>query len=94
MKESESNGCQILSDGRRVWVNASSGESLARLSVFGTKALIDVHQPLALQRTNGIEGLDCRHDLTGAGAWLHFVEALKTHYQVEIEEEHRPDWAK
>lgn len=93
MKETVSNGCQILSDGRRVWVNGLSGESLARLSAFGKVAMIDVHLPITEQRAVGKQCLDCRHDLTGAAAWAHFVQSVKTNYNVDVEERHRPDWA-
>ena len=93
MKETESNGCQILSDGTKVWVNGGNfGESLARLSAVGKTAIIDVHKPLCAQRDAG-ECLDCRHDLTGAEAWEYFVTSLKRNHQVEVGEEHRPRWA-
>lgn len=94
MKESASNGCQILSDGRRVWVNGLSGESLARLSSFGNLGMIDIHRSHGEQRETGKECLDCRHDLTGNDAWHHFVTSLKRHFNVEVGEEHRPDWAR
>lgn len=94
MKETASNGCQVLSDGRRVWVNGLSGESLARLSCFGGRVMIDVHQPLTQQKQTGAECLDCRHDLTGVPAWEHFVQSVKNNYNVDVGAEHRPAWAK
>ncbi len=94
MRESLSNGCQVLSDRQRVWINASTGESLARLSSFGGIALIDVHRPLAEQRVTGSECLDCRHDLKGVAAWEHFVAAAERHFGVTVAERHRPGWAK
>ena len=62
--------------------------------MFGRVAMIDVHLSIEEQRKTGTECLDCRHDLTGAGAWDHFIQSLKRHYNVDVEEEHRPDWAK
>lgn len=94
MKETRSNGFQVLSDGRRVWVNGPAGESIARLSAFGRLAMIDVHLAIEEQRKTGTECLDCRHDLVGAAAWNHFIESVKTNYQVDVTEEHRPAWAK
>lgn len=94
MKETGSNGFQILSNGRRVWVNGPAGESIARLSTFGQMAMIDVHLPFEEQRKTGTECLDCRHDLTGAEAWDHFIQSLKKHYNVDVGEKHRPNWAK
>lgn len=94
MKETASNGCQVLSDGRRVWVNGLSGESLARLSAFGQVAMIDVHLPVAKQKQTGKQCLDCRHDLRGEAAWKYFVSSLKRHFNVEVGEAHRPDWAR
>lgn len=94
MEESSSNGCQILSDGRRVWVNGLSGESIARLSVFGKLAIIDIHLPIDRQRETGSECLDCRHDLRGNDAWRYFVRSLKRYFSVEVGDQHQPDWAK
>jgi hypothetical protein len=93
VKESGSNGFQILSDGRKVWVNGPAGESIARLSSFGRATMIDVHLSIEAQRETGTECLDCRHDLAGAAAWTYFVQSVKTNYKVEIGEEHRPAWA-
>ena len=93
MKETASNGCQILSDGRTVWVNGLSGESLARLSSFRGMAIIDIHNKLDAQRQTGSECLDCRHDLKGANAYEYFVLSLKRNFGVEVAEEHRPQWA-
>ena len=93
MKESRSNGAQILSDSARVWVNAKTGEALARLSCFGEQALIDIHRPLGQQQAAG-ECLDCRHDLQGDEAWRHFVLSLARHFSIEVGEKHRPRWAK
>ncbi len=93
MRESNDGGYQILSDGRRVWVNGLSGESLARLSQVGSHVLIDVHLPLHEQRCHGKECLDCRHDLKGWYAWGYFVGSVKKNYGVEVGEEHRPKWA-
>jgi len=92
MKESYSNGHQILSDGNRVWVNRSSGESVARLGHLSKRAMIDIHQPLCAQKQNG-ECLDCRHDLDGADAWKYFIASLNRNFAVDVGEEHRPKWA-
>lgn len=94
MQETESNGHQVLSDGRRVWVNGRSGESVARLSSFNKVVMIDVHMTLAEQHETGNECLDCRHDLTGPDAWNYFVSSVRKNYNVDIGTEHRPDWAK
>ncbi len=92
MKETASSGCQILSDGNKVWVNGVQGESVARLSCFGRQVMIDIHKPLVAQRADG-ECLDCRHDLRGADAWRYFVKSLKRNFNVKVGEAHRPDWA-
>jgi hypothetical protein len=62
VRESNSGNHQVLSDGRTVWVNEGAGGAVARLSSFGSVAMVDVHRPLAQQCTDG-ECLDCRHDL-------------------------------
>ena len=93
MKETASNGCQVVSDGRKIWVNGLSGESLARLSCFGSTVIIDIHNSHDTQRQTGSECLDCRHDLKGASAYEYFVLSLKRNFNVEIGEEHRPKWA-
>jgi len=94
VRASESNGCEVLSDGQRVWINASTGEALARLSSFSATTMIDVHRPITEQRVLGSECLDCRHDLQGAAAWDHFVAAAQRHFGVVVGEKHRPRWAK
>lgn len=94
MKETASNGHQILSDGGRVWVNGLQGESVARLFAFGKQVMIDIHLPFDEQRTTGKECLDCRHDLQPADAWKYFVLSLKRNYNITIDESHRPTWAK
>ncbi len=91
MRETISNGCQIMSDGTRVWVNGSDGASLARLGRFGRVAMIDVHKPLREQGRGG-ECLDCRGDLDGPLAWRCFVDSVKLHHNVRVGEEHRPSW--
>ncbi len=93
MKETISNGCQILSDGSRVWVNGLAGESVARLSSYGGKAMIDVHKALCEQKTSGSECLDCRHDLSGETAWKYFVQSVLNNYKVVVGDEHKPAWA-
>jgi hypothetical protein len=92
MKETSSNKYQLLSDGQRVWVNGLQGESVARLSRFGSVVMIDIHQPLCAQKTNG-ECLDCRHDLQGYEAWLYFISSLKRNFNIDVDEAHRPKWA-
>lgn len=94
MKETASNGCQVLSDGSRIWVNGLSGESLARHSRFGETVIIDIHNALCTQRQTGSECLDCRHDLKGSNAYEYFVLSLKRNFGVEVSEEHRPHWAR
>lgn len=93
MNESASNGNQILSDGKTVWVNGLRGECVARLSGFEDMASIDIHQPLEVQRETGKECLDCRSDLRGADAWHYFVLSLQRHFGITIHEKHRPVWA-
>ena len=94
MEESASNGFQVLSDGRRVWVNGLQGESVARLSSFGLQVMIDIHLPFNEQRATGKECLDCRHDLRPADAWQYFVLSLQRNYNVTVAEKHKPDWAR
>lgn len=93
MKESYSNGHQVLSDGGRVWVNGTMGEAVARLACFGHKVMIDIHHPLCAQKKKG-ECLDCRHDFRpGADAWDYFVASLDRNFNVKVDEKHRPAWA-
>lgn len=91
MKETNSNGYQLLSDGQRVWVNGRKGESVARLARFGGMVMIDVHQPLCTQKTKG-ECLDCRHDLRGEEAWKYFVSSLERNFNISVDDAHRPRW--
>ena len=91
MKETRSNGRQVLSDGNKVWVNGVQGESVARLSCFGRQVMIDIHKPLCEQHGAG-ECLDCRHDLQGLDAWQYFVLSLKRNFNVDVDEVHRPGW--
>lgn len=48
---------EVKSDGRTVWVNATSGECLARFGRFG----IDVHRTLEAQMAGEGQCLLCTH---------------------------------
>jgi hypothetical protein len=83
MKRSIVNNHEVLSDGRRVWVNGPDGASVARYSPMAGR---DVHRPLEEQRTTGKECLDCSPD-TDYDA---FVASVHRHYGVVIPSKHRP----
>lgn len=85
------NGYEVSSDGRRVWVNSpTSGASVARFSVFGSTAMVDVHREPAEQAEKG-ECLDCAAGECSLGLWNHFKRALRKHYKLEIPDRHKPE---
>lgn len=93
MIEDYTNGHQILSDGRTIWVNGPDRASVARLSNFHGVAMVDVHNPPSVQRRTGTECLDCRKDLRGAEAWDYFTNSVRMHFNVVIARKHKPTWA-
>lgn len=77
---------EIISDGFTVWVNAPTGENIARFGKMG----VDVHNTIEA-RTNGApECLACTHGPVGPDEWKLFCEAMMTHYNVTIPEEFKP----
>lgn len=84
MKRSVVRGFEVLSDGRRVWVNGPDGASVARYSPTAGR---DVHTSVAVQRATGKECLDCSHDLD----YPAFVASVLAHYRISIPAKHRPD---
>lgn len=83
--ETESNGHQVTSDGRTVWVNDPDGAATARFSTFG----IDIHRPIAEQKEKG-ECLFCTHAQTTEDDWNLFVEKMRELFNVTIGRLHMP----
>lgn len=85
LKEEVVSGYQVLSDGRTCWVNAPTGESVARFSVNG----IDIHRLASQQRTLGA-CLDCKPGPLGEDGWLLFKLSMRQHYSLEVHDRHKP----
>lgn len=79
---------QIVSDGRTVWVNADTGECVARFSHFG----IDIHRRVNEQIAGKPECLLCTHERPGTAEWITFTEFVETTYKVKIAAKHKPAW--
>ena len=78
---------EVTSDGKTVWINDSNGHCVAR---FGPRG-IDIHRPLSQQITTGKQCLDCR---MGMNSWDEFLTAVKSHFNFDVPNEHRPLWSK
>jgi hypothetical protein len=76
-------GCQILSDGVTVWVNAEGG----LIGRFG-RAGIDIHRVLGEQCEG--ECLYCTHNWTTTEDWPVFVAKMRELHGVAVPEKHRP----
>lgn len=84
------NGFQVMSDGRRVWVNSpTTGASVARFSAIGGTALIDIHREPDEQRTKG-QCLACAQGECSLDMWLQFKSSLLEHYGVDLPDTHCP----
>ena len=83
MRSEVVNGYEVASDGRTIWVNAPTGECVARLS---QRAGRDVHRTVEEQQKTGIECLDCDHD----PSFEAFAASVLEHYGVRVGEKHRP----
>jgi hypothetical protein len=86
MLETESNGHQVLSDGRTVWINGPDGCSVGRFSAHGG---IDIHRPAEEQRTLGA-CLFCKPGPSGPDDYTQFLRLLGDLFGVEVDERHRP----
>jgi len=78
---------EVVSDGRTVWVNASSGCCLGR---FGSSGL-DIHRDVDGQVAVGA-CLHCTHSRPTSADWETFVREMREFYDVEVREEHKPKW--
>lgn len=81
-----SHECEILWDGRTVWVNLR-GASVGRFSRMG----IDVHSSPEKQLEGGSPCLDCRRDASLDG-WAAFVAGMHRYHGVEIPTEAMPEF--
>ncbi|MDG3444613.1 hypothetical protein [Nitrospirillum amazonense] len=81
-------GPEILSDGVSVWVNAPTGECIARFGRGG----VDVHRTVADQVAGMPECLACTHHRPDAAAWAMFVRETARHHGVVIADKHTPRW--
>lgn len=77
---------EVLSDGATVWVNGADGMALGRFSRFG----MDVHKTFEEQLRGGSQCLLCTHSTPDLQGWEQFRAAMRHHYGVEIDDEHRP----
>jgi hypothetical protein len=81
---------QVVSDGRTVWINSSdTGHCLGRFSRWG----IDVHQEIDPQgKREERDCIDCTHAKPTMAEWRRFVEGMKEHHSVMVDEHYRPEW--
>jgi hypothetical protein len=77
---------QVISDGRTVWVNAPTGECLARFGRFG----IDIHRPVAEQEAGAPQCLFCTHSHVTRKDWDAFRAATLEHHGVHVANSHQP----
>lgn len=87
LQSSEGRMFQVLTDGRSVWVNAYDGSAVGRFGPGG----VDVHRPVAEQRTKG-QCLDCV-PAKGFGPparelWERFQRRMREFYGLELDD----DW--
>ena len=88
--ETESNGHQIISNGKTVWVNGPDGCCVGR---FDKVAGIDVHYPADYQMRTGRECRACSHAGPGGATitdWNFFVDSMLEYYKVEVSSDHCP----
>jgi len=78
---------EISSDGRIVWVNSAQGMCIGRFSAKGC----DVHKDMEAQMRGGSQCLDCRHDLPFDEMWGWFKAAMLKHYNIVVEDQHKPN---
>lgn len=74
----------VESDGISVWVNSPEGYCLGRFGRMG----VDIHQPP--DSVTGKECLLCTHTPSTLADWETFKAGMLQHYNVIIDEEHRP----
>lgn len=79
---------EITSNGKTVWVNAPDGMCIGRFSRFG----IDVHRNFKEQAAGMGECLNCTHELPDLSGWREFVDRMKHHHGVSVEDCHMPDF--
>jgi hypothetical protein len=79
---------QVISDGRTVWVNAPTGECLARFGRYG----VDIHRTVTDQLEGMPECLTCTHALTTAKDWLLFQSETLRHHGIKIDDTHKPTY--
>jgi hypothetical protein len=76
---------QIDTDGITVWVNANTGECIARFGRMG----IDIHKLIEEQATGG-QCLECTHGPVTIVDWERFKVAMVEHYGITVTDEYRP----
>lgn len=69
---------EVLTDGRRVWVNSDRGMSVGRFNPFGGGS-IDIHHDTDVQIATGRQCLDCRR-----GTYDDFVRAMRDAYGIDL----------
>lgn len=78
--------CEILGDGRTVWVNASDGSNIARFGRMG----IDVHTTITDQMAGASQCLACSPGPTGFADWREFQRLVSLHYGVRVDDTYMP----
>ena len=75
---------QVAGDGRTLWVNGPDGSAVGRFSKrFG----IDVHRSGTEQMAGMGECIFCTHQEAGPGEWKQFLDAVKEHYGLAVNED-------
>lgn len=77
---------EIISDGKTVWVNDSSGCCIGRFSRNG----IDVHHTGKVQMDTGYECIDCKPGRTTIEDWKAFQKGMKEHHGVTVPDRKKP----
>lgn len=78
--------CEIVSDGRTVWVNDATGSCVGRFGPMG----VDVHNAVAEQSVKG-QCHYCTHERPTGAEWDRFVDLMRVRHNVDVTP-HRPKW--
>ena len=78
---------EVVEGIQAVWINANTGECIARFGVYG----VDIHRRVSEQSYRG-ECLDCRHGVTTLEDWKWFKERMLHHYNIDMTDREPPDF--
>lgn len=79
--EYKENAVQVDELGRRVWVFARDGSTIAR---FDSRFGMDIHTTVTEQMTGASQCLYCTHEKPSAEDWDLFRHKVKEHYDIDI----------